>query len=426
SPLLIYYNKDLIASEGFDDPYELYLEDNWTTEKMKDMCMKFTQDTNGDGKYDRWGLAAWYRWAFMGSSAASVCSINNEGKFELNLDNNPALLEAFELIRSAWNTDNWLGVEGGDIYSSFYTQRNLMINEFSWAGKKILEAKNQGLFSFDVGCVPFPYGKSNTEKANPCFADGFSILNGSDAPYSAGKLIEMVLEELVKKGEETKDAIPKEWQDLYTKLVEKPFNSRYYDSAINGGADICDKISSGTVIAQAIEMFKPKYQALVDDANKEPVVKKDYEFKSINVDFSKGLNGFKKASETNSLDISQDGDALKISMNTDVYNDICIALETDPNVYPIYGFKKYKVTFDYKVEKIPNAELTYYGFKLFRNGTDFNDNIFVPDPGSVGNYIQGEVEIEGVADSSEDLKLQIIGYYANTLWIKNLKIEEIK
>ncbi|MEG0229508.1 MAG: extracellular solute-binding protein, partial [Oscillospiraceae bacterium] len=223
-PLIIYYNKDLFASEGVDDPYELYQKDEWTFTKFKEVAKQFTKDTNGDGKTDQWGLAAWYQWVFFGGSAASVCKINDQGNYELNMDNNPALNEALELIQSGWSTDKWIGLEGGDIYDSFYKGKNAMINEFTWAGKTIWEEYKKETFAFDVGAVPFPYGESNPEKYNYCFSDGFSILSKAGAPYSAGKLIDMILEETVALARENEGKVPKEWEDMYKELQKKPFN----------------------------------------------------------------------------------------------------------------------------------------------------------------------------------------------------------
>lgn len=50
------YNSDLITQYGLTDPYELYINENWTwAEWLKDM-QAITQDTDGDGSTDQWGF----------------------------------------------------------------------------------------------------------------------------------------------------------------------------------------------------------------------------------------------------------------------------------------------------------------------------------------------------------------------------------
>ena len=424
-PLMIYYNKNMFENEGIEDPLELYHENKWTTDKLKEVAMKFTKDTNGDGSLDQWGMTAWYTWVFFGSSAASVCKINDEGKFELNMENNPNLQEALELIRSAWYTDKWVGTAGGDIYTSFYQQKNAMLNEFTWAGKTILKAKDEGQFAFDVGVAPFPYGKTNPDRLNYCFMNGEAILNGCACPYSGGALIDLILEEYAKDYNKTLDSIPKEWVDLYEDLRSRPFNSSMPDNAVDSGKALCGMVSSGMDIQQAIESYVPVYQALLDEANKIQEDKVEHDFTTIDLDFTKGsMDGIVKASDTDGLKVSNPGEFLSVEMDSSKYSEICPAIKNDPKTNPVWGYKRYKVSFDYQVDDIP-AETSVYLFEIKRDGITGSMNDFIPSYDAIGAWAHGEVELNGVNDNHE-LSLIISGRYANSIRFKNLKIEEIK
>ncbi|NMB39023.1 MAG: extracellular solute-binding protein [Firmicutes bacterium] len=54
----IYWNKELFERENLPDPYELYANGEWTWENFKDIAIKATADTDGDGEIDQWGYTS--------------------------------------------------------------------------------------------------------------------------------------------------------------------------------------------------------------------------------------------------------------------------------------------------------------------------------------------------------------------------------
>ena len=58
---VLFYNGALIVQHQLDDPYELFLSNEWTIDRMKSMMESVTQDADGDDrmdiKKDRFGLA---------------------------------------------------------------------------------------------------------------------------------------------------------------------------------------------------------------------------------------------------------------------------------------------------------------------------------------------------------------------------------
>lgn len=116
------YNRRVIDEWGFDDPAELYANDEWTWDEFYDMCLDFS-----DPDEERYALDGWfYDTSLMEVGGGATVEYNLEThKFEANLDN-PGLERAAELLYNlrkneciypvwdkGWTIRN--GVEGGGI-----------------------------------------------------------------------------------------------------------------------------------------------------------------------------------------------------------------------------------------------------------------------------------------------------------------------
>lgn len=116
------YNRRVVSEWGFDDPADLYYNDEWTWDVFYDMCMEFS-----DPDEDRYALDGWsYGSGLMTSSGAEVVYYDLEqSKFVANIDD-PRLERAANLLYDLsknltifpWWQNNWNlrnGVEGGGI-----------------------------------------------------------------------------------------------------------------------------------------------------------------------------------------------------------------------------------------------------------------------------------------------------------------------
>lgn len=88
------YNRRVIEEWGFDDPAELFYNDEWTWDEFKEMCIEFS-----DPDEDRFALDGWFAEpAILDTSGTTVVTLNPDtGLFESNLDN-PNLDRAAELL----------------------------------------------------------------------------------------------------------------------------------------------------------------------------------------------------------------------------------------------------------------------------------------------------------------------------------------
>lgn len=267
SPSVLFYNKDMLQEFGLQDPMDLYKAGNWNFDTFRDMCKAVT---NADE--NRWGLANWYAWFFLGCNHTALCKLSDDGKYELNLDD-PNVKYALEYTQDAYFGTNggkpWRWVNGSDIFQSWYDGDNLFVNEYEWhEADTIMKAKDDDKFDFDYGVVGLPYGPNNTDHYNICNAGGYGVGTGSKTPYHDGVLIEMILEQEKELNDQKMQKVPQDHRDLYEELRQKPYNDTYYDSCLPScGAQLFNLVCGGTNVSTAIQKVTNTFQNQVDFAN---------------------------------------------------------------------------------------------------------------------------------------------------------------
>ncbi len=112
------YNRRVLNEWGFDDPAELYYNDEWTWDVFYEMCLDFS-----DPDEDRYALDGWsYDASIMRSCGNTVVRKNPEtGMFESNIDD-PAIERAANLIYDLsknecmypWWNNGWSIRNGGE------------------------------------------------------------------------------------------------------------------------------------------------------------------------------------------------------------------------------------------------------------------------------------------------------------------------
>ena len=87
------YNRRVIEEWGFDDPAELYANDEWTWDVFYEMCMEFS-----DGDENRYALDGYaYAGALVESTGQQMLQVDENGVFYSNLDS-PEIERAQNLI----------------------------------------------------------------------------------------------------------------------------------------------------------------------------------------------------------------------------------------------------------------------------------------------------------------------------------------
>ncbi len=142
------YNRRVIEEWGFDDPAELYYNDEWTWDVFYEMCLDFT-----DPDEDRYALDGWaYSGALMDSCGTQVVSYDiDQNKFVSNVDD-PRLERAAELLYNlskneciyplwdnGWATRNGTDNEGSGVKEGL----TLFYIRGSWAFTGTVEEMSQ-------------------------------------------------------------------------------------------------------------------------------------------------------------------------------------------------------------------------------------------------------------------------------------------
>ncbi len=90
---VVCYNRRVMNEWGFDDPADLYYNDEWTWDVFYDMCMDFS-----DGDEDRYALDGYaYAGGLMESTGQQLFGLNDEGIFVGNIDS-PEIERSQQLV----------------------------------------------------------------------------------------------------------------------------------------------------------------------------------------------------------------------------------------------------------------------------------------------------------------------------------------
>lgn len=155
--LFVVYNKTLFEREGLPDLFELYEAGEWTWDMATEIAVQATQDFDGDGVVDQWGIVDARPWDLAVANGASLTKIDENGRVVFAADE-PAYLEALEQCYEWWTE---LGVQfpgygSGDLNTTFTSGRGAM--RFSTAAYGLADLITQ--MEDDWGIVPMPMGPS--------------------------------------------------------------------------------------------------------------------------------------------------------------------------------------------------------------------------------------------------------------------------
>ncbi len=115
-----WYNKDIFEREGVRDPWEIYLEGNWTWEEYGKCIEKLTKDKDGDGEIDLWGMSHpgfWVTQAWLASNGGKITEMDDDGRAKVVVNseaNRQTLAQLYE-----WFVVKNLVRRGGDMSGPF-------------------------------------------------------------------------------------------------------------------------------------------------------------------------------------------------------------------------------------------------------------------------------------------------------------------
>lgn len=180
SPLAVYYNKAIFDAAGVDYP-----EEGWTWDDMLDIALELTQDTDGDGRIDIWGLqlpASWTTGFEYWVAAAGGSLVSADGMTFTGFMDSPAVIKAVQFYADLYNKYRVapppadLNAWGGG-NTEFANGKAAMYLFGRWPQAGFLENPN-----IQLGVVAPP---QDVERANVLFWGGFGIASTSQYPAQA-------------------------------------------------------------------------------------------------------------------------------------------------------------------------------------------------------------------------------------------------
>jgi multiple sugar transport system substrate-binding protein len=175
STLAVYYNKTI-----FDEAGVAYPEDGWTWDDLLSTAQALTQDTDGDGETDVWGIqlpASWTTGFEYWVAAAGGSLISEDGTSYVGYMDSPEAIRAATFYRDLYNTyqvapppADFSAFGGGN--SEFDNGQAAMRIFGRWPQSGMLQNPN-----IDLGVVGTP---ADAQAANILFWGGFGISSTTD------------------------------------------------------------------------------------------------------------------------------------------------------------------------------------------------------------------------------------------------------
>ena len=168
------FNKNLVAANGFDSPYDLVKNGDWTYGKMHEMARSAAKDLNGDGamelKVDLWGLnyTGDTIMGIINCSGVKIAEVNSEGIPELTIGTESNLEKLFKIYTEmrdhTYSIDTLFQAGGGvtglgdvDIFSE---ERCLFLacatHNISAGGEGANNTNSLRAMDVDFGIIPYP------------------------------------------------------------------------------------------------------------------------------------------------------------------------------------------------------------------------------------------------------------------------------
>ena len=163
------FNKSFITNCGFEIPYELVLNGQWTMDKMNEMMITVSEDKDGNGVRDRndlWGYVAHPKMVapgfWIGADALSIEKDENDVP-HLNIGSEKFINVWEKLISVCYSDNQYLGIDdAADIPADairIFSENRALFMDMSFFFSEELRTMDS-----DFGIIPYP--KYNEEQTH--------------------------------------------------------------------------------------------------------------------------------------------------------------------------------------------------------------------------------------------------------------------
>ena len=265
TPYVLFYNRDILENNGFDpdEPAKLYESGEWTWEAFLEIAKECTDTENGVV-----GLQNMFDEVLQASNGCAAVEYV-DGQYKLNIYSTN-MRNTLEFCQEIFFEENVCGSGYVTGQNRFLKGNAAMHGAYAYELAAFNQLKEKGTVKIDYGVTAFPVGPDNTEGVNFGHSTGFAISNGSDAPYSAGALIGMIMDEFVIENEKDNSYVSPEAQALFNELSKNIFVPSYTDGILEKGFGafyLLWDVRNGGDINQTLAQYETSYQKMIDDAN---------------------------------------------------------------------------------------------------------------------------------------------------------------
>lgn len=190
TPVVIAYNKTLFEQKGQKTPKQYFDEGNWTWDTFKDVGLKMTSDTDGDGKNDVYGFGWWDSiWnQMLNANGLTGMEYGNDGSIGSNYLSDAAK-ETFEFLQDGYTKNKFIKDPDGDKFiADFKNGKLAMTCEYGFGAKTAFEC------DYDIEWAPLPSGPSGKQYECGGSLTGFAIPTTSANPEGAAAFARMAYE----------------------------------------------------------------------------------------------------------------------------------------------------------------------------------------------------------------------------------------
>ena len=264
--VFVVFNRDLLANEGLEDPYELLARGEWTFEKVTEMARKATRDTDGDGIVDQWGLSDIDPKNLVYAYGGAVTRRDENGRVYWSLDEPEGVAGLRQWVD--WRKVDQIADKGENEFSA--GQIAMAFLPFYYLG-------NHTSWPFTHGIMPFPKSPYNDEPIFlPGAADAWFV--PANAEYPLGLIaLDNYLFTLDNYYEDLDNYIAsrvadKQAYEILYQAVESFWPEDYYMNFLGGRWDgslpygkVCGDINNNVSPATAAAEVKQTAQAMIDE-----------------------------------------------------------------------------------------------------------------------------------------------------------------
>jgi len=273
------YNRDLFVEAGLPTPNELQNEGNWNWETMQELAIALTQDLDGDGVIDVYGVGArldpWpveQEMATYANGGDIMKFVNGRAVYAMN---DPQAIEAIEMWKELDQVHNAVMVgDRYDIRAEFNQGKVAMFRLDLYA---LPDHANE--VDFDYGWVFFPQGPQADDFVNPVWGfEMFVLPITNDEPAAMAALVDMLFETSANyrdlaayEDEFVEYFLPyvRDWDSLET-IKEMLHKARLWDNIPGLDTELNDALVKATMgdgsAKSEMDAVAPTIQSFIDQA----------------------------------------------------------------------------------------------------------------------------------------------------------------